>query len=133
MEDESEVGGPEVECIERDFFSENHGHSSQGYDDPDNDTAAAADDISEGRLAQLWETIEQRMLRGQKLQGVETCREVLQCLAKVGKVDRSDLASRERGSGCHSSSNSSSDFPLLCGIYRIAFLGDDPASLFSWR
>ena len=118
MEDQSEVGGPEEECIERGFFSENRG---QG----DNDA-----DITEARLTQLWETIEQSMLRGQKLQGVETCREVLHCLAKVGKVDKSYLSYRER-SGCSHRSNS--DFPLLCRIYRIALLGDDPISLFNWQ
>ena len=112
MDEPPELGGVDEESIERTFYPEGEN--------------GADSDSSEDRLTQLWEKIEQYMLKGQKLQGVETCREVLSCLVKAGKVDRNDLVSREMG-------GRNSDFPLLCRIYRISFLGDDPRSLLSWQ
>lgn len=63
--------------------------------------------IGRERASALWEEIESEILKGQKLQGLGTCYEVITCLTS-GQMD---------------------DFMLFPAIYDIAFEGNDVRSL----
>lgn len=68
-------------------------------------------------LQELWDQIEAEELAGQKLQGVETCREIIASLAVPG--------------GCLKSNPSR--FPLLRRIHSIVCCGAPVDSLFQWE
>ena len=62
----------------------------------------------------LWASIEEDLLNGQKLQGVDTAREVAHCLAATGHLDRPGM------------------FPLFRRIHSIACEGGKVDTLFDW-
>ena len=68
------------------------------------------DDLGQEKAANLWNEIEEELLKGQKLQGLGTCEEVMMCLTSGVGQDRSAFKL----------------FPL---IYEIAFKGRDVKSL----
>ena len=63
-----------------------------------------------------WSEIEEEVLKGQKLQGLSTLKEVYQCLRK--RVTSDDELIEK--------------FPLFRRIYRISFLEDPLPTLFQW-
>ena len=89
--------------------------------------------VGEEELPTLWGRIEEKVLQGQKLQGVDTCREILRCLLRKGLVLEGDLLRHPSNEGGFQPLSKENSFPLMSRIYRIALLGDDPRSLFSWR
>lgn len=71
-------------------------------------------DQNEQSSAALWEDIETELLGGQKLQGVDTCKEVARCLQATGHLD------------------TPGQFPLFRRIHNIACRGHSLDSLFLW-
>jgi glycerol-3-phosphate dehydrogenase (NAD+) len=71
-------------------------------------------DSGEESSAALWEHIEAELLGGQKLQGVDTCKEVVRCLQATGHL------------------NTPGQFPLFRRIHDIACQGRSLDSLFVW-
>lgn len=84
--------------------------SSSGHGKDIMNSAAVAAAASE----KLWSTIEEELLNGQKLQGVDTCREVIQCLSVSGQLDRPGM------------------FPLFKRIHSIACEGGNLQDLYRW-
>ena len=66
----------------------------------------------------LWAELETEILQGQKLQGVATAKELVNCIQHFEKVLGRELLN--------------SEFPLLWKIYKISIGQDDPRSLFCW-
>eukprot|EP01096_Ripella_sp_DP13-Kostka_P012856 TRINITY_DN5453_c0_g1_i1.p1 TRINITY_DN5453_c0_g1~~TRINITY_DN5453_c0_g1_i1.p1 ORF type:complete len:347 (-),score=132.59 TRINITY_DN5453_c0_g1_i1:120-1160(-) len=64
------------------------------------------------RTGKSWDEIERTILKGQKLQGTLTAKEVFEVLEKKNKTD---------------------DYPLFVKTYNIAFRSLDPLSLVSWQ
>ncbi len=62
----------------------------------------------------MWQSIETELLDGQKLQGVDTCREVMRCLDATGHLTMPGK------------------FPLFRRIHNIACEGGDLDTLFDW-
>jgi len=66
-------------------------------------------------IQQVWQEIEEQLLRGQKLQGVSTCIEVMHCLQQSTHCLEHPKA-----------------FPLFCHIYKIITTGRGFHTMFHW-
>lgn len=103
---------------ETDGDGDGDGHQEEKQEEEDD--GGSADGHGEGseevrgRLEELWRAVEAELLRGQKLEGVATCREVVHCLRAYGCLDQVQ-------------------FPLVGRIHRIAFDGAPLDTLFSWE
>lgn len=75
-------------------------------------------------LHELWRVIEKDILNGQKLQGVDTCQEVMTMLVEHYRKENAINGN---------SRDVALDFPLLCRIHAIAFSGESFRTLFQWR
>lgn len=69
---------------------------------------------SQATSEKMWSTIEEELLNGQKLQGVDTCREVIHCLSHTGQLDKPGI------------------FPLFKRIHSIACEGGNLQDLYKW-
>lgn len=65
----------------------------------------------------LWETIESELLQGQKLQGLITCDEVIDCIKYYSE---------------HHGAENVPKFPLFHRVYAISRLNEDPKTLCDW-
>lgn len=71
---------------------------------------------TEEEASKLWTQLEQDLLHGQRLQGVDTCKAVIRC------IDSADAFRDYRGA-----------FPLMRVIHKVAIEGYDCHTLFRWN
>ena len=90
-----------------------HDHNSASNGD---NCGASNGNSAVAGLSELWRAVESELLHGQKLEGVGTCREVVQCLRSTES---------QRRAGC--------SFPLITRIHGIAMEGASLDSLFQWQ
>ncbi len=118
---------------------------AQGRDDAK--TGNGAQRRSGAECERLWEAVESDLLGGQKLQGVDTCREVMRCLRATGHASPCATTKKGVGGGVGNGLSSSdgdgdggalhdetaAQFPLFSRIHSIACEGGDVHSLFHWQ
>eukprot|EP01038_Epipyxis_sp_PR26KG_P005750 gene5750-7939_t len=83
----------------------------------------STNDDLEVAVEKLWNNVEIELLGGQKLQGIDTCKDVMKCILHVDS-NNSDHS--------HSSDYILKKFPLFSRIYNIAVLGKPIDTLFDW-
>jgi len=87
----------------------------------------------EDAASELWNEIEAELLRGQKLQGVDMCKEVVRCLqASSAALEEYLLRNNCNTDGGGGLSAQQRLFPLIHRIHRIAVEGEDLNQLLDW-